>query len=190
MTWGTRGRAQHSIEAVLGTCFGEPVLPCLMDLRVLMDLICFEIDWNWTELIWYDLMIFADTWSWEFSGYLGFDCICHTALSILNCPVKAVSQTMSEAFRVRSLVRIAIEKTLKQENPIKSANIPCVIIISNHIQWFLYKRNFSIKWFSLQILSSAYILYRMVWPGLFYRMPTNIDALYKMLVHRSKKVKW
>ena len=31
MTWGTRGRAQHSIEAVLGTCFGEPVLPCLMD---------------------------------------------------------------------------------------------------------------------------------------------------------------
>ena len=49
---------------------------------------------------------------------------------------------------------------------------------------------FSIKLFSLQILSSAYILYRMVWPGLFYRMPTNIDALYKMLVHRSKKVKW
>ena len=30
MTWGTGGRAQHSIEAVLGTCFGEPVLPCLM----------------------------------------------------------------------------------------------------------------------------------------------------------------
>ena len=57
-------------------------------------------------------------------------------------------------------------------------------------KWFLYKRNFSIKWFSLQILSSAYILYRMVWPGLFYRMPTNIDALYKMLVRRSKKVKW
>ena len=55
-------------------------------------------------------------------------------------------------------------------------------------KWFLYKRNFSIKWFCLQILSSAYILYRMVWPGLFYRMPTNIDALYKM--RRSKKVKW
>ena len=67
-------------------------------------------------------------------------------------------------------------------------------IIKQHnnvqIAFFLYKRNFSIKWFSLQILSSAYILYRMVWPGLFYRMPTNIDALYKMLVHRSKKVKW
>ena len=58
------------------------------------------------------------------------------------------------------------------------ANIPCVIIISNHIQWFLYKRNFSIKWFSLQILSSAYILYRMVWPGLFYRMPTSIENAY------------
>ena len=36
MTWGTRGRAQHSIEAVLGTFLGEPVLPCLM------DLICFD----------------------------------------------------------------------------------------------------------------------------------------------------
>ena len=33
MTWGTGGRAQHSIEAVLGTCFGEPVLPCLMDFQ-------------------------------------------------------------------------------------------------------------------------------------------------------------
>ena len=68
------------------------------------------------------------------------------------------------------------------------------IIFKQHnnvqISFFLYKGNFSIKWFSLQILSSAYILYRMVWPGLFYRMPTNIDALYKMLVHRSKKVKW
>ena len=29
MTWGTGGRAQHSIEAVLGTFLREPVLPCL-----------------------------------------------------------------------------------------------------------------------------------------------------------------
>ena len=52
---------------------------------------------------------------------------------------------------------------------------------------------FSIKWFSLQILSSAYILYRMVWPGLFYRMPTNIDALYKKAgaqVQKSKMVEY
>ena len=41
MTWGTRGRAQHSIEAVLGTFLGEPVLPCLMDFQGFW--------WTWSE---------------------------------------------------------------------------------------------------------------------------------------------
>jgi len=52
--------------------------------------------------------------------------------------------------------------------------------------------SFSIKWFSFQILTSSYILtyYRIVRPSLFYRMPTNIDALCEMPAHGSKKVKW
>ena len=41
MTWGTRGRAQHSMEAVLGTFLGEPVLPCLMDFQGFW--------WTWSE---------------------------------------------------------------------------------------------------------------------------------------------
>ena len=40
--------------------------------------------------------------------------------------------------------------------------------------------------------TSSYILnyYRIVRPSLFYRMPINIDALYKKPAHGSKKVKW
>ena len=30
----------------------------------------------------------------------------------------------------------------------------------------------------------------MVWPGLLYRMPSKIDALYKMPIPSSIKVKW
>ena len=42
MTWGTGGRAQHSIEAVLGTFSREPVLPCLMN----------SLEISYTETFW------------------------------------------------------------------------------------------------------------------------------------------
>ena len=61
MTWGTRGRAQHSIEAVLGTCFGEPVLPCLMDF---------------------------DTFSY-FNGMVGLCCCVAAITAVLVLPVSA-----------------------------------------------------------------------------------------------------
>ena len=90
LSWlGARGgRAQHSIEAVLGTFLGEPVLPCLMDFQrfwwTWSALKLIETELNWFELIWYDLMIFADTWSWEFLGYLGFDWMAQHGSAMFN----------------------------------------------------------------------------------------------------------
>ena len=47
MTWRTEGRAQHSIEAVLGTFLREPVLTCLMDFQGFDGL---DLIWNWLKL--------------------------------------------------------------------------------------------------------------------------------------------
>ena len=49
---------------------------------------------------------------------------------------------------------------------------------------------FALQGIATQLIGVSWDCFWMVWPGLLYRMPTNIDALYKMPTHGSKKVKW